>query len=133
MQVYVQKSMRTTLPRSPAALRGGELSHWVALPSADSAPSTGNSPVGAVIPCSNDFVELLMASSSPAMVFHAAWSTDAPNTLPMIGFCVAAATFVSARGTSAAKRSWNCARSMYRNPAASGLRPVPSEVGYLSP
>src|SRR2546428_3734398 len=68
MQVYVQKSMRTTLPRSPAALRGGELSHWVALPSADSAPSTGNSPVGAVIPCSNDFVELLMASSSPAMV-----------------------------------------------------------------
>ncbi len=46
------------------------------------------------------------------IVFHAAWSTDEPNTLPMIGFCVAAATRVSATGTSAAKSSWNRAGSM---------------------
>src|SRR5882724_3354797 len=39
MQVYVQKSMRTTFPRSPGAVNGGELSHSVALPSEDSSPS----------------------------------------------------------------------------------------------
>src|SRR6266850_1444846 len=39
MHVYVQKSMRTTFPRSPAAVNGGELSHSVALPSEDSSPS----------------------------------------------------------------------------------------------
>src|SRR2546428_11772378 len=43
------------------------------------------------------------------IVFHAAWSSVAPNTVPMIGFCVAAATRVSATGTSAAKSSWNFA------------------------
>src|SRR6266481_5838286 len=39
MHVYVQKSTRTTFPRSAAAVNGGELSHWVALPSEDSSPS----------------------------------------------------------------------------------------------
>src|SRR5207253_5442517 len=39
MQVYVQKSMRTTFPRNPAAVNDGELSHSVALPSEDSSPS----------------------------------------------------------------------------------------------
>jgi hypothetical protein len=46
------------------------------------------------------------------IVFHAACCTDAPNVLPMIGFCVAAITRASAGDTSLAKTSWNRARSM---------------------
>ena len=38
MQVYVQKSTRTTLPRSSSVVSGGELSHPVAPPSDGSAP-----------------------------------------------------------------------------------------------
>src|ERR1043165_3615130 len=67
------------------------------------------------------------------MVFHAACDTDAAKTVPMIGFWVAAATAVSAAGTSAANSSRNWARSIYRKPAASGLSPAPSLVGYFSP
>src|SRR5437899_1837990 len=63
------------------------------------------------------------------IVFHAAWSGAAPNTLPMIGFCVAAKTRVSTSGRSAAKTAWNCAGSTYRKPAASGLSAAPRGGG----
>src|SRR5450631_980663 len=42
MQVYVQKSIRTTFPRSPAVVNGGELSHPVAPLREAISPSTGN-------------------------------------------------------------------------------------------
>ena len=42
MQVYVQKSTSTTLPRRPAALNGGAFSHPVAPASEGMLPSTGN-------------------------------------------------------------------------------------------
>src|SRR5918994_3668593 len=42
MQVEVQKSMRTTFPRRPAAVNGCELSHSVALPREGNSPSMGN-------------------------------------------------------------------------------------------
>src|SRR6185436_11641930 len=67
------------------------------------------------------------------IVFQVARSTDAAKTLPMIGFCVAAAIRVSRSGRSAAKTSWNFAVSTYRKPAASGLSAAPSGAGYLSP
>src|SRR2546430_4036000 len=42
MQVYVQKSTRTTLPRRPAGVSGGELSHPVAPPNPGRSPSSDN-------------------------------------------------------------------------------------------
>src|SRR6266508_3383262 len=42
MQVEVQKSTRTTFPRRPATVSGGELSHPVAPPKEGSSPSTGS-------------------------------------------------------------------------------------------
>jgi hypothetical protein len=42
MQVYVQMSARTTLPRRPAGVNGGELSHAVAPPRDGNSPSTGS-------------------------------------------------------------------------------------------
>src|ERR671916_1998133 len=41
MQVYVQKSIRTTFPRNPAAVRGGELSHPFAPAREGNSLSTG--------------------------------------------------------------------------------------------
>src|ERR671934_1561260 len=41
MHVYVQMSTSTTLPRRPAAVKGGELSHSVARSSEGKAPSQG--------------------------------------------------------------------------------------------
>src|SRR5437879_13021583 len=66
------------------------------------------------------------------IVFHAALSGAAPNTLPMMGFWVAAKTRGSTSGRSAAKTVWNCAGSTYRNPALSGRSAAPSGAGYLS-
>src|ERR1041385_305737 len=67
------------------------------------------------------------------MVFHVARSTEAPKTLPMIGFWVAAAIRASLTGRSAAKTSRNFAVSTQRQPAASGLSAAPSGAGYFSP
>src|SRR5215813_13826205 len=68
------------------------------------------------------------------MVFHAAFDGDAVNTLLLRGFCVAAITLASVAETSFANTSRNCARSMYRKPAVSGLSVATSGgVGYLSP
>src|SRR5205809_3839624 len=44
MHVYVQKSTSTTLPRSSAGVRGGELSQPVAPSNSASRPSNGKSP-----------------------------------------------------------------------------------------
>src|SRR5439155_995808 len=41
MQVYVQKSTRTTFPRRPSLVSGCELSHPVAPPGDGNSPSTG--------------------------------------------------------------------------------------------
>src|SRR5262249_54088918 len=44
MQVYVQKSTRTTFPRNPSAVSGGELSQPVAPSKPGTWPSTGSEP-----------------------------------------------------------------------------------------
>src|SRR5215217_6180751 len=67
------------------------------------------------------------------MVFQAGCCTDEPNAVALIGFCVAAMTLASMDDTSRANTSRNCARSMYRNPAASGRSAAPSGDGYFSP
>src|SRR6267143_2346203 len=48
MQVYVQKSTRTTFPRRSALVSGCELSHPVAPPREGNSPSTGNGAMVAV-------------------------------------------------------------------------------------
>lgn len=51
MQVKVHKSMRTTLPRRPAAVNGCELSHSVALPREGNSPSMDTWTAADVIGC----------------------------------------------------------------------------------
>src|SRR2546422_5764034 len=67
MQVYVQKSMRTTFPRRPSAVNGCELSHSVAPPRDGISPSTGNWTVPGVMCRTNAFAEPSLPSWVEAM------------------------------------------------------------------
>ena len=63
-------------------------------------------------------------------MFQAGDGSVAANTVLFTGFCVAASMRASAAGTSAANTWCNIPRSMYRYPAASGLKAFPRSDGY---
>src|SRR6185503_4114286 len=54
MQVYVQKSTRTTLPRRPSGVSGSELSQPVAPSNEARRPSTGNSAASPARRCASE-------------------------------------------------------------------------------
>src|SRR4051812_29277458 len=59
MQVKVQKSIKTTWPRRPAAVNGGELSHWVAPAREGNEPSTGNRTVAGCVVARRSWLALV--------------------------------------------------------------------------
>src|SRR5882762_11140513 len=86
MQVYVQKSMRTTFPRSPAALNGAELSHLVARPRESNSPSLGEWKAAGVRRCTSAFAEPNPSSWVAAMAVAAVLRKLRRSWLSTLGF-----------------------------------------------
>src|SRR3989449_5248356 len=78
--------MRTTFPRSPAAVNGAELSHLVALPRESNSPSLGEWKAAGVRRCTSAFAEPNLSSWVAAMAVAAVPRKPRRSWLSTLGF-----------------------------------------------